>query len=109
MLGLTVIAIGTALPELIGSIVAATRGHSALAVGSVIDSNLLNVFLVLGVTACLQPIHLGERMHVVDLVGLVVITLLGVVVLRGSRKITRLEGAMLVAAYVAFIVCAALL
>ncbi len=109
MLGLTVIAIGTALPELIGSIVAATRGHAALAIGSVIGSNLLNVFLVLGVTACLQPIRLGERMHVVDLVGLVVITLLGVIVLRGSRKITRLEGAMLVAAYVAFIVCAALL
>ncbi|MBV8758646.1 MAG: calcium/sodium antiporter [Deltaproteobacteria bacterium] len=109
MLGLTVIAIGTALPELIGSLVAASRGHSALAVGSVIGSNLLNVFLVLGVTACLQPIRLGERMHLVDLVGLVVITLLGVVVLRGSRKITRLEGALLVAAYVAFIVCAALL
>jgi cation:H+ antiporter len=109
MLGLTVIAIGTALPELIGSIVAATRGHSALAVGSVIGSNLLNVFLVLGVTACLQPIRLGERMHLVDLVGLVVITLLGVLVLRGSRKITRLEGAMLVAAYLAFVVCAALL
>ncbi len=109
MLGLTVIAIGTALPELIGSIVAATRGHASLAIGSVIGSNLLNVFLVLGVTAFLQPIRLGERMHVVDLVGLVVITLLAVVVLRGSRKITRLEGAMLVAAYVAFIVCAALL
>ena len=109
MLGLTVIAIGTALPELIGSLVAASRGHAALAVGSVIGSNLLNVFLVLGVTAFLQPIRLGERMHLVDLVGLVVITLLGVLVLRGSRKITRLEGAVLVAAYVAFIICAALL
>jgi cation:H+ antiporter len=108
MLGLTVIAIGTALPELIGSIVAATRGHSALAVGSVIGSNLLNVFLVLGVTASLHPIRLGERMHLVDLVGLVAITLLGVLVLRGSRKITRWEGAMLVAAYIAFIVCSAL-
>ncbi|CAN5464310.1 hypothetical protein BH11MYX1_BH11MYX1_48540 [soil metagenome] len=109
MLGLTVISMGCALPELIGSIVAAKRGHAALAVGSVIGSNLLNVFLVLGVTACLHPIRLGERMHVVDLVGLVVITLLGVVVLRGSRKISRWEGAMLVAAYVAFIICAALL
>jgi cation:H+ antiporter len=108
MLGLTVIAIGTALPELIGSIVAATRGYSALAVGSVIGSNLLNVFLVLGVTASLHPIRLGERMHLVDLIGLVAITLLGVLVLRGSRKITRWEGAMLVAAYVAFIVCSAL-
>jgi len=108
MLGLTVIAIGTALPELIGSIVAATRGHSALAVGSVIGSNLLNVFLVLGVTASLHPIRLGERMHLVDLLGLVAITLLGVVVLRGSRKITRFEGGLLVAAYVAFIVCASI-
>ncbi|HEY5950646.1 MAG TPA: calcium/sodium antiporter [Kofleriaceae bacterium] len=108
MLGLTVISIGCALPELIGSLVAASRGHSALAVGSVIGSNLLNVFLVLGVTAYLGPIRLGERMHVVDLVGLVVITLLGVLMLRGSRKITRLEGGFLVAAYVAFIVCAAI-
>jgi Ca2+/Na+ antiporter len=48
-------------------------------------------------------------MHVVDLVGLVAITLLGVLTLRGSRKITRLEGAILVLAYVAFIVCAILL
>jgi cation:H+ antiporter len=109
MLGLTIVALGCALPELIGSLIAASRGHSALAVGSVIGSNLLNVFLVLGVTAYLTPIRLGERMHLVDLLGLVAITLLGVVTLRGSRKITRLEGAILVAAYVVFIVCAALL
>jgi cation:H+ antiporter len=108
MLGLTVIAIGTALPELIGSVIAASRGQAALAIGSVIGSNLLNVFLVLGVTAFLRPIRLGERMHLVDLVGLVVITLLGVVMLRGSRKITRLEGVLLIAAYVAFLVCAAI-
>ncbi|HEU4610495.1 MAG TPA: calcium/sodium antiporter [Kofleriaceae bacterium] len=109
MLGLTVISIGCALPELIGSLIAAARGHAALAVGSVIGSNLLNVFLVLGVTAYLGPIRLGERMHLVDLAGLVAITLLGVVTLRGSRKISRLEGAVLVLAYVAFIVCAAIL
>ena len=105
MLGLTVISLGTALPELIGSLVAAARGHSALAIGSVIGSNLLNVFLVLGVTAYLQPIRLGERMHLVDLIGLVVITLLGVLMLRGSRKITRLEGAFLSPPTSAFIVC----
>jgi cation:H+ antiporter len=107
LLGLTVIALSTALPELIASLVAASRGQSALAIGSVIGSNLLNVFLVLGVTAWLRPIRLGERMHVVDLVGLVAITLLGVFMLRGSRRITRFEGAILVAAYLAFMVCAA--
>jgi cation:H+ antiporter len=109
MLGLTVISLGTALPELIGSLVAAARGHAALAIGSVIGSNLLNVFLVLGVTAYLQPIHVGERMHLVDLIGLVAITLLGVLMMRGSRRITRVEGGILVAAYIGFIVACALL
>ena len=108
MLGLTVISVGCALPELIGSLVAASRGHAALAVGSVIGSNLLNVFLVLGVTGYLQPISLGERMHVVELVGLVAITLLGILTLRGSRQITRFEGAVLVGAYVGFVVASGL-
>ncbi len=108
MLGLTVISLGCALPELIGSLVAASRGESALAVGSVVGSNLLNVFLVLGVTAYLEPIEI-QPMHGVELVGLVVITLLGVLVLRGSRKITRIEGGVLVAAYVAFVVTSATL
>jgi cation:H+ antiporter len=109
MLGLTVISLGCALPELIASVIAARRGHAALAIGSVIGSNLLNVFLVLGITAYLQPITFGERMHTVELIGLVVITLLGVLVLRSDRKITRAEGVLLIAAYVAFIVLSGLL
>jgi cation:H+ antiporter len=109
ILGFTVIALGTSLPELIASIVAATRGQSALAVGSVIGSNIVNVFLVLGVVAYIRPIGAGARVHTVDLVGLVGITLLGVLTLRGSRRVTRFEGALLVAAYVTFLVCAAIL
>lgn len=108
MLGLTIVALGTSLPELVGSIAAARRGQAQLAIGNVIGSNLLNVFLVLGITAYLKPIDLGERMHVVDLVGLVVITLLGVVMLRGSRRISRLEGAILIASYVGFVAAAAI-
>jgi len=111
MLGLTVISIGTALPELLGSVVAASRGHSSLAIGSVIGSNLLNVFLVLGITGYLEEVRFAEvgATHVVELVGLVALTLLGILVLRGSRKISRLEGLLLVAAYAGFIVASALL
>lgn len=109
MLGLTVISLGCALPELMSSVVAATRGQAALAVGTVIGSNLLNVFLVLGVTGYLQPLTLSQPMHFVELVGLVAITLLGILTLRGSRKITRIEGIVLILAYVAFIVTSALL
>lgn len=108
MLGLTVISLGTALPEMIGSIVAASRGHAALAIGSVVGSNVLNVFLVLGVTACLRPIHAGELLHLSDLIGLVAITLLGIVMLRGSRRISRAEGLVLVLAYIGFVAAAAM-
>jgi len=109
MLGLTVISLGCALPELIASVIAARRGHAALAIGSVIGSNLLNVFLVLGITAYLQPITFGERMHTVELIGLVAITLLGVLVLRTGRRISRAEGGVLIAAYVGFVVSSGLL
>jgi cation:H+ antiporter len=108
MLGLTIISLGCAMPELIASLVAAKRNQASLAIGSVIGSNLLNVFLVLGITAYLSPIDFGERMHVVELVGLVAITLLGIVVLRSDRRISRPEGAVLVAAYIAFVVASAL-
>ena len=108
MLGLTVIALGTALPELIGSIVSASRGQAALAIGSVIGSNVLNVFLVLGVTAYLRPIRAGELIHLSDLIGLVAITLLGILMLRGSRRISRFEGLVLVLAYLGFITTAAI-
>ncbi len=109
MLGLTVISLGCALPELIASMIAARRGHAALAIGSVIGSNLLNVFLVLGITAYLQPITFGERMHTVELIGLVAITLLGVLVLRTDRRISRAEGVLLILAYVGFIAASGLL
>ncbi|MBS1119009.1 MAG: Na+/Ca+ antiporter, CaCA family [Deltaproteobacteria bacterium] len=109
ILGLTVVSLGCALPELIGSLVAATRGHAALAIGSVIGSNLLNVFLVLGITAYLEPIEIRQPAHAVELIGLVAITLLGILTLRGNRKITRIEGAVLVLAYFGFLTASALL
>ena len=80
---------------------------SAIAVGTVVGSNLLNVFLVLGTVAYLHPVRVGERMHAVDAIGLAVVTLLGIIVLRGRRTVTRAEGAMLVAAYFGFLAAAA--
>ncbi len=109
MLGMTLVALGTSLPELMTAIVSSLRGQGAIAVGTLVGSNLLNVFLVLGTVAYLNPVRVGERMHVVDAVGLAVITLLGVVVMRGRRQITRTEGGILVAAYVGFLIAASAL
>lgn len=107
MLGLTVVAIGTSLPELIAAIVAASRGQAALAIGSVIGSNLLNVFLVLGIVAYLRPISFGDRVHPIDGIGLVAITVLAVVAMRGRRQVSRFEGFLLIAAYAAFVAATA--
>ena len=109
MLGMTLIAIGTSLPELLTAVVTSMRGQGAIAVGTVVGSNLLNVFLVLGTVAYLHPVRVGERMHAVDAIGLGVMTLLGIVVLRGRRTVTRAEGGVLVVAYVGFLVAAAYL
>jgi len=107
MLGMTIVALGTSMPELMTSVTAALRGQGSLAVGSVIGSNLLNVFLVLGTVAYLHPVRVGERMHVVDAIGLGAVTLLAIAFMRGHRRVSRVEGAILVAAYFAFIIAAA--
>jgi cation:H+ antiporter len=108
MLGMTIVALGTSLPELMASTFAALRGQGSLAVGSVIGSNLLNVFLVLGVVAYLHPVQVGERMHMVDALGLAAITVLAVIFMRGNRRVSRIEGGVLIAAYIAFMVTAGL-
>lgn len=107
VLGLTLVALGTAMPELVSGVMAAWRGDGSLAVGSIIGSNLLNVFLVLGVVAWMRPISLGARANMYDLVGLVVITLLAAFFVRSGRQIERREGAILLFAYAAFVTLAA--
>lgn len=109
MLGMTIVAIGTSMPELLTSVLAARKGEQRLTAGTVIGSNLLNVFLVLGMVAYLNPVRVGERMHMVDAIGLGAITLLAIAFMRGSRKVTRVEGGILVGGYVAFMILAALL
>jgi cation:H+ antiporter len=104
VVGLTVVAIGTSLPEMAASLVAALRGHSAIAVGNVIGSNVFNVLLILGAAGLVSPIEgsLGDlRLDLLTLAGL---TALAVVFLRTERVLTRAEGGLLAAVYTAFLV-----
>lgn len=103
LIGLTVVAVGTSLPELVTSVVAARRGHSDLAIGNVIGSNIFNASFCLGAAALAG--HVGAELSglTVDLVGLGVMTILAAVFIRSARTISRTEGAIAVALYVAFI------
>lgn len=104
VIGLTIVAAGTSLPELATSIVAAVKGKPELAVGNVIGSNIFNVVVVLGISGVITPLPFGSIGNF-DL-----LTLLGASIafyLFGwffkTRTITRLEGAILAAGYVAYV------
>lgn len=104
LVGLTIVAIGTSLPELVTSVIAARRGHSELAVGNVVGSNIFNVFLCLGAAALAGPMSSPLQTLGVDLAALVLMTCIAAMFIRSERSISRREGAIAVALYVAFMV-----
>jgi cation:H+ antiporter len=103
VIGLTLIAVGTSLPELAASLVAAWRGQAEIAIGNVIGSNIFNLLLVLGATAAVQPVPIPAG-GVFDLAALCVLSLLlwGVCVNQG-RQIIRVEGALLLTIYLTYL------
>jgi cation:H+ antiporter len=104
VVGLTVVAVGTSLPELVTSVIAARRGHSDLAVGNVVGSNIFNVFLCLGAAALAGPVAASFVTLGVDLAALVIMTSFAAAFIRSERVVSRREGAIVLALYVTFVV-----
>jgi cation:H+ antiporter len=103
MIGLTVVALATSLPELSTSLLAARRGHADLAVGNIVGSNLFNLLLVMGATSTVAPIPL-PALAMSSFVVLIVLTFLIVPMsLTSGRKISRIEGGVLLAIYFGYI------
>jgi cation:H+ antiporter len=103
IIAVTIVAIGTSLPELAASIAAAKRGHPELAVGNVVGSCLFNLTFVLGAAAMAAPITLDWGMMWIDFVVMLVLTLAMFVLLWSDRVLTRFEAATLVLTYVLFL------
>jgi len=104
LVGLTIVAVGTSLPELVTSVIAARRGHSDLAVGNVVGSNIFNVLLCLGASSLAGSVAGSLAMLGVDLVALGVMTVLAASFIRTKRTISRWEGATVLVLYAAFMV-----
>ncbi|TXH28707.1 MAG: calcium/sodium antiporter, partial [Elusimicrobia bacterium] len=103
LVGLTLVAIGTSLPELATSLIASAKGHAEIAVGNVVGSNIFNVLVCLPASALAGSVGAPLAAVVPDLVALVAGTLLGCLFLRSERRITRGEGAVLLLLYLAFV------
>jgi len=102
VIALTVIAVGTSLPELATSIVAALKGDADIAVGNIVGSNFFNILAVLGITATIQPLERGD-ITMVDLTVMLMFALMLVPLIMVRQRIGRPEGIALLVGYGAYI------
>ncbi len=104
LIALTIVAVGTSLPEFVSSVVAVRKGHTDLAIGNIIGSNILNIFFILSVSAMMHPLPMTSA-NMIDLIIVAMVTLILFVKLFVGRKhvIERWNGAVLVLLYVGFI------
>ncbi len=103
IIGLTVVAIGTSLPELITSMMAARRKETGIALGNVLGSNIQNIFGILGITAIVHPITVPPEIIRFDIWVMAAATLALIVVAISNWRISRLEGLLFFLAYVAYV------
>lgn len=101
LVGLTIVAVGTSLPELVTSIVAAFKNESDIAMGNVLGSNLFNVLLVLGISSSIRPIPINPAIFV-DMIFLLIVTIITYVFAVTKKKVFRLEGVFLVCLYIGY-------
>ena len=103
LIGLTIIAMGTSLPELVTSIVAARKDEVDMALGNVIGSNIFNILLVLGVAAAISPVAFAWD-NMIDIAVLIVISVITLIFAWTSKELNRKEGIIMLILYVAYMV-----
>ncbi|QSX09466.1 calcium/sodium antiporter [Alkalibacter rhizosphaerae] len=101
LVGLTIVAVGTSLPELVTSVTAALKKQNDIALGNIIGSNIFNIFFILGASAVIHPLAVDPRI-IFDVILLIALTLLILVLSRTSYKVTRMEGVVLVIIYIVY-------
>ncbi|MBU1863104.1 MAG: sodium:calcium antiporter, partial [Candidatus Omnitrophica bacterium] len=105
LIGLTIVAVGTSLPELATSAVAAYKKNADIAVGNIIGSNIFNIFFVLGISALVKPLPISGSVNSDIFVLIGSTLLLFIFMFTGKRRmIDRWEGGLFILCYVAYIV-----
>jgi cation:H+ antiporter len=103
LVGLTIVAVGTSLPELTTSVIAAIKKESEIALGNIIGSNIFNIFFVLGLSASIHSLSINSQIFV-DLALMIVISLVLLVFsTTHKRKINRFEGSLLLILYFTYL------
>jgi len=101
-IGVSIVAGGTSLPEIVSALIAAKRGHGEMAIGNVFGSNIFNILLVLGVASSIQPLEIEEAIHP-DLIFTTAFICLFLVLIRLRHNLSRLDGVLLLLGYATYI------
>jgi len=104
IIGLTVVAFGTSVPELVFSARAAMKDHPEIAIGNIIGSNVFNLLSVLGIASLIRPIGIPEEAINRDIWFVWGVTALCLFMMKSQQRVTRLEGAFLLGGYIAYTV-----
>lgn len=103
LVGLTVVALGTSLPELVTSVVASRKGENGLALGNVIGSNIINILMVLALSAAVKPITVN-MFAVIDAVCLVAFSVITLILCRSRERLSRAEGLIMLGMYAGYLI-----
>ena len=103
VIGLTLVAVGTSLPELATAVVAGMRGHSDVALGNVVGSNIFNLLLIIGVLAMIAPFSVAPEVLNFDIWALAAISLVILLIIMTGRRIGRGTGLVFLVIYFAYI------
>jgi cation:H+ antiporter len=103
VIGLTLVAVGTSLPELSISLLAAFRRHADVAIGNILGSNIFNLLGILGISALLQPLSIPQRMLQFDQWVMLVTSVVLLLFLYTGRKLSRVEGGILFTCYCTYV------
>ena len=101
LVGLTIVAIGTSLPELVTSITASNKGDSGIALGNAVGSCLFNILFILGMASSITPINAVPEL-IIDTAILIVVTILILIVAKTGKRTNRVEGIICVTAYIIY-------
>lgn len=101
LVGLTIVAVGTSLPELVTSVIAARKGESDIAIGNVVGSNLFNILFVLGISSTIHNIQIHPIVFI-DMLVMIIVTVLAYIFSATKRNVNKWEGLILVLIYIAY-------
>ena len=101
-IGVSIVALGTSLPELISSLIAAKKGHGEMAIGNVFGSNIFNILMVIGTTSLIQPLSIGEKIYT-DLIYTTALTCLLLLLIGMGNVIRKRDGIILIVCYGSYV------